>query len=264
MFLFASFPFLSVRGIPVRVHWSAFLGLIAWISIFYFDYEGKPHNDIILYLSLRIGFIAVIAAIVLMHELAHALAARLWGIRTRGIYLHLFGGVALITDPKFVNLKPQQEIVVFSAGPLSNLFFCVLLLLLGNVTNMPILAELFELVAGINLGIGIFNLLPIWPLDGGQIFRAFMAMSRLNPVLSERITLAISLMLGIPIAYLAWKEDEYWALIILLLLMALAVLLLGIYGDELSSLRSRSKGKNRSEPLELPGGVEQLNRHQVH
>ncbi len=61
-----------------------------------------------------------------------------------------------MADPNFLDLKPLARIVVFAAGPLSNLFCCMLSLFLASATHIAILDLLFELIVGINLGIGHF------------------------------------------------------------------------------------------------------------
>ncbi len=232
MFLLASLPLGSILGIPIRVHWSVFVGLLILGIISYPNYEGRTFSRFVLHLGLQIVCITAIGLAVLIHELAHALAARIWRVQTRGIYLHIFGGVALLSDPTAMDLKPRQQITVFGAGPASNLLCCILAVLLLQTLSATIPIRLVAAVAGINLVMGIFNSLPIWPLDGGQLFRAFLSMLRLSSRLSDWVTLGISMLIGVPLAYIAWRADSYWMLSILLILLATAVLLLAVFRSE--------------------------------
>ncbi len=229
-FLFASLPCGSILGIPIRVHWSAPVGLLIWASMSCPHFRTRPFASIVVRLSIELGITATVAAVILIHELAHSLAARIWGVRTQGIYLHLFGGIALSTDPASLNLTPRQEIAIFAAGPASNLICFVSAVLFDWAFEPRVLARLLLVFAVVSLGTGVFNLIPIWPLDGGQLFRSFLALIRLNSRLSDWITLAVSLSLGLPFAYLAWKSDNYWISSILLVLMSAAVVLLAIHG----------------------------------
>jgi hypothetical protein len=88
-----------------------------------------------------------------------------------------------------------------------------------------------------------------------HFFRAFMALSRLSPRLSEWITLVVSLSLGIPIAYFAWEADEYWMLFVLLILMTSAVALLAFHGREMKSASPNSAGEIHPELLGARQGL---------
>ncbi len=230
MFLLASFNVGSIVGIPVRVHWSAPVGLLIWTSMTWLRFRTRPFAFIVVRLSIELGIIAIVAAVILIHELAHAPAARIWGVRTKGIYLHLFGGMALSTDSSSLNLTPRQEIAVFAAGPASNLLCFVSAVLLDWAFDPRVLARLLLVFAMVSLVTGVFNLIPVWPLDGGQLFRSFLALIRMKSRLSDWITLAVSLLLGVPFAYLAWKSGNYWIFSILLVLMTATVVLLAFYG----------------------------------
>ncbi len=232
MLLFASLPFGSILGIPIRIHWSAPLGPLIWGAMSYIDFDGRFFTPDAQFISLQLGIIVAVPIVVLIHELAHALAARIWGIQTRCICLHMFGGIALVTDPTCLTLKPHHEMTIFVAGPASNLICCVLAILLASVFESGVLTRILKAVAMMNLGMVVFNMLPIWPLDGGQFFRAFLALFQLSSQLLDWITLVISLLVGVPISYLAWESNNFWIFSIVSVLMATAVVLLAIDGHE--------------------------------
>ena len=115
----------------------------------------------------------LVFASVLVHELAHSLVAIRQGEKVRSITLFLLGGVAQISEePK----APLQEFRMAFVGPLTSFalagLFYLASLLLGAVSQ-PLHASALYL-AVINVGLGIFNLLPGFPLDGGRVFRAIV------------------------------------------------------------------------------------------
>jgi stage IV sporulation protein FB len=129
---------------------------------------------------------------VTLHELGHALAARRYGIGTRSILLLPIGGVAnLERMPE----KPTQELVIAIAGPLVNVVIAIVLLplalllnsngagdLLGGQTMVnnirePGIVNLATFLVAMNVMLVIFNLLPAFPMDGGRVLRAFLAMA---------------------------------------------------------------------------------------
>lgn len=107
---------------------------------------------------------------VFIHELSHSVVARAFGLRVRGITLHLLGGVSEIeTEPQ----TPAREFLVAVAGPVLSLLLALggygLYQLLPNPSVASLLAFALALA---NLVVGVFNLLPGLPLDGGRMLRA--------------------------------------------------------------------------------------------
>ncbi|WZL71575.1 M50 family metallopeptidase [Clostridiaceae bacterium 35-E11] len=109
--------------------------------------------------------------IVLFHEGAHMMMAKTLGYRIESIELFPFGGVARIEESIAVN--PQHEVMIAIIGPLIN--FIAVLISYNLLNILHISNELFVFFIYANLTIGIFNLLPIIPLDGGRVFRAYLA-----------------------------------------------------------------------------------------
>lgn len=118
----------------------------------------------------------VVFGLVFYHELFHVVTARRLGIKVREIELLPFGGVARMED--LLELRPSVELKVALAGPLSN---ALLLAILWNLRNFGIGSAEFWLSANIkflqraNILMLAFNLLPALPLDGGRIYRAYLA-----------------------------------------------------------------------------------------
>jgi Zn-dependent protease/CBS domain-containing protein len=163
-----------VRAIPVRIHpsWLAVYGLIAWtLAVGYFP-RVLPDVTVAAH---WIG--ALIAALLLfvsvfLHELSHSLVALRYGIPVSGITLHIFGGVSeMEREPD----HPGAEMAIAVAGPLTSFGVAALCALLGPLTpTESITAAIARYLAFVNVAVGIFNLVPGFPLDGGRVLRALL------------------------------------------------------------------------------------------
>jgi len=111
---------------------------------------------------------------VFIHELAHTFVARKLGYETPEIVIMPFGAAVQIVGMGSV---PRHEFYIAIAGPLSNLVIAAILLV-ANITGSPFINKL----AALNLGLALFNLLPIYPMDGGRILRGATRM--ISPHLS--------------------------------------------------------------------------------
>jgi Zn-dependent protease len=157
-----------LAGIDVFLHWSWFLVAVYAVNSRAGLYTSFLWN-VLEYLALF--------AIVLMHEFGHALACRQVGGTANQIVLWPLGGVAYVDPPQ----RPGAMLWSLAAGPLVNVVLLPIfsvLVLVGQATGwqraLPNVQELLVAVWGINLGLLVFNLLPIYPLDGGQILRALL------------------------------------------------------------------------------------------
>jgi Zn-dependent protease len=121
-----------------------------------------------------VGSIGLFAS-VLLHELAHALAARQYGVATRRITLFIFGGVAELEDEP---PTPTAEFAIAIAGPVASLVLAGGFLLLGPavlIVSGSVPASMAVLWIGrINLMLALFNLVPAFPLDGGRVLRSVL------------------------------------------------------------------------------------------
>jgi Zn-dependent protease len=170
-----SWKIARIAGIDIYLHFT-FLLLIYLIGISYWN----QHGTIAAVIS-GVGFILAIFACVVLHEFGHALTARRYGIKTRSISLLPIGGVASLEK---MPDDPREEIKVAIAGPAVNFALALLLYIYLDISDFQITAEEAGLMEGaflfrlmmVNIFIGGFNLLPAFPMDGGRILRAALAM----------------------------------------------------------------------------------------
>jgi Zn-dependent protease len=154
-------------GVDVFLHWWWFL-----VAIYEISRAGRYSSitwNALEYLALFL--------IVLMHEFGHALACRQVGGTADRIVLWPLGGVAYVDPPQ----RPGATLWSIASGPLVNVALIPVLFALnaaarssGWAANLPDIYKLIRAVLYINVGLLIFNILPIYPLDGGQILRSLL------------------------------------------------------------------------------------------
>ncbi|HSD84901.1 MAG TPA: site-2 protease family protein [Anaerolineae bacterium] len=130
-----------------------------------------------------VGFLLALFLCVLLHEFGHALAARRYGIQTKDITLLPIGGLARLER---MPTDPQQELVVALAGPAVNVVIALALLPLMALSD----AAFFERLFSTNLLLVAFNLIPAFPMDGGRVLRAGLAL-KMNYAKATRTAAAI-------------------------------------------------------------------------
>jgi len=165
-----------VSGIPVRIH-ATFVLLLVWI----FGSHLARGQSLVQSLEGVVLILAVFLCVVL-HELGHALTAKRYGVRTRDITLLPIGGIARLER---IPERPSEEVAVAIAGPAVNVVIAIALggalILTGGMARLagsPAAIQgnfLAELLA-INIFLVVFNLIPAFPMDGGRVLRALLAM----------------------------------------------------------------------------------------
>jgi Zn-dependent protease len=147
----------------------------------------------LLIVGLTNGLVLLVS--ILIHELSHSIIAQKYGLKVEEIELYLFGGVSKIgEEPK----TPKSEMIISVVGPLSSLFIGIGLLLINflPIHIHPILwVTLFY--SGIsNIGLGIFNLIPAFPIDGGRILRAYLWKRRNNLLSATKSASKVGVFVG--------------------------------------------------------------------
>jgi Zn-dependent protease/CBS domain-containing protein len=189
-----------IASIDIRVH-VTFLILLVWIAWMSYVATGSAAGVLDGILMLCLVFV-----IIVVHEFAHALTARHFGIRTRDITLLPIGGVSSLER---MPDEPRQELLVALAGPSINFVLAALLAGLALALGEPLLpstevamqsVSLVVRLFWINVALGVFNLLPAFPMDGGRVLRALLAL-RLSDIQATRIAAgvgqAMAIVLGI-------------------------------------------------------------------
>jgi Zn-dependent protease/CBS domain-containing protein len=165
-----SFRVARIAGIPVKVHFT-FLLLFVWVFVVT---SGQATWSVI---ALVLG----IFVCVILHEYGHALTARRYGIQTRDITLYPIGGVATIQGRP----KPREELWIALAGPAVNVAIAILLALFSRlafgrwplIDNGIVTPNLVDGLFTANLLLPAFNMIPAFPMDGGRVLRAFLALN---------------------------------------------------------------------------------------
>ncbi|MGI8787924.1 MAG: M50 family metallopeptidase [Pyrinomonadaceae bacterium] len=162
-----------VFGIPVRVdyRWFLVLALMSWITAS--SINSQIENSLT---SFILGLLTTLVffASIFLHELAHAVVARMEGVQVLEIVLHPFGGLARFRhEPE----TPRAEFRIAIAGPAASFMLALLFLALMAAVNSlgsNIIAPLFFTLCFWNFLLAVFNLFPGYPLDGGRVLRAYL------------------------------------------------------------------------------------------
>jgi Zn-dependent protease/CBS domain-containing protein len=162
----------SLFGIPLYIDpsWFWVLALIAIPRGAFWEQRFPAWGAPVAY-GAGLAMALLLFGSVLLHELGHSLVARSQGIKVNSITLFLFGGVAAIDQE---SKTPGQAFQVAIAGPLVSFALFILLASITRMTTQEPLKLLTQDLAAINLVLGLFNLLPGLPLDGGQILKSLV------------------------------------------------------------------------------------------
>lgn len=183
----------SIRGIPIKLHVTFLIILVIFIWIFavqefeifgfFIGFGGMNIPTWLKYLFSAIASVLFFST-VLFHELSHSLVAKSYGIKIRSITLFALGGVAQMEE---MPRDPRMEAKMAAAGPAFSLGIGILsyaiYYLFGpvsstasgeTITNAALI--IVGIIAFYNIILGLFNLIPAFPMDGGRILRAFFAM----------------------------------------------------------------------------------------
>jgi Zn-dependent protease len=173
-------------GIGIYVHWS-FLLLLGFVL-----FMVLQHGSGLLVGLFFVALVVMLFGCVVLHELGHALMAKVFGIPTRRITLFPLGGVAFLER---MSEKPVEELLIALAGPAVNVVIAALLgvaLYVGGVDMSPdrintltqadpqllvypIVEQFMIPLIGMNIGMVLFNMIPAFPMDGGRVLRAALS-----------------------------------------------------------------------------------------
>jgi membrane-associated protease RseP (regulator of RpoE activity) len=225
----------NVAGVPVRVHpWFWLMGLLLGVGSFN---KPNPPQEIILW-------VGVVFVSILVHELGHVIAFRYFGQRAK-VVLYSFGGLAIPDDRNEYGgyddysssyyrdeRTPGAEMTIAFAGPLAGFLLAALIFAmlaasghkptigLGGPTGFKLgfvgfrwenLTMLVEQLLWVNIFWGLINLLPVFPLDGGQISRHFLTKFNPSQGLRQSILTSIVVAAGVAVWALIKIDDKFMA-----------------------------------------------------
>jgi Zn-dependent protease/CBS domain-containing protein len=228
-----------VAGTAIRLH-VTFILFLVWIAIS--DYKTGGYDAA----SSSVVFLVLVFACVVAHEFGHILMARYFGIKTPQVTLLPIGGIA---NMERIPEDPWQELSVAVAGPMVNVVIAAVLIMIGgfavadvqdpDFANVPLMQRL----ALVNISLVVFNLIPAFPMDGGRVLRAVLAM-RLNP---QRAT-EIAARLGQAFALLFVALGLFFNP--LLIFIGLFIFLAGISELQASAVHRFAQGLTVSDGME--------------
>lgn len=200
----------KLGGIQLSVH-ASFLILPVWVGYESWSSEGWSG------VAWGLGLLAAFFSCVVLHEFGHALVALRLGIRVPRIILLPIGGMAQFER---IPRRPIEEVLIAVAGPLVNVFIALLLYLAVTIPSDQVNDPAWEGANGFlfilmtaNVAMAAFNMIPVFPMDGGRVLRALLAV-RLPYVKASFIAATVAKILGTcGIAFALWQE--LWLLAVL-------------------------------------------------
>jgi Zn-dependent protease len=207
-----------VKGIDIKVH-ATFALILVWAAY----YWGTNADDALTGALFGIAATLLLFAAVVVHELAHSMQARRFGVPVRDITLYPIGGAARMEQ---LPETPGQELRIAIAGPLASLTIAAILGAVGWLLDWRAIISLDELYDSLgdtswsgmlayltmaNLLLALFNLLPAFPLDGGRVFRALLAM-RMDYTRATQVAVVVGQGLAFGLGFLGFASGS-WSLI---------------------------------------------------
>jgi len=186
----------TVYGIEIKLNISTFIivGLVGFYAAsFYTNLTGSFNIPVLIIIGLLNGFIMLFS--ILAHEIMHSIVAQKYGLNVSEIEMYVLGGVSKIEEePR----TPKSEFIIAVVGPLTSLLLGGILL---GFLFLPIGFTAFGFItlfyAGFsNLTLGIFNLIPAFPIDGGRLLRAFLWYRKRDLTSATRIASKIGVIFG--------------------------------------------------------------------
>jgi len=223
----------TYAGIPVRIHATFPLVLVLYASIAATSGSWRDGLEaVVLVLSV---FLCVV-----LHEFGHCLQIKRYGIRVRDIVLFPIGGMARAES---IPENPRQEIVVAIAGPAVNFVIAGALfagLLLSGIA--PHADGYLVSLAWVNLGLGVFNLIPAFPMDGGRILRGLLHL-RMSYLVATRRARDVGQILALGFVAIAFMDTTF----IMLAVVAIFVFAGGMLEERAVTVRLRLGGRRAGD-----------------
>lgn len=207
-----------VSGVPIRIHYT-WLIVVAYLTlVISTQFQrlaagiGIPSHELLIAPWLW-GLLLTLAmfACVTLHELGHVFVAQAAGAKVRSVTLMMLGGVSAIDDVE----RPRRELAMAIAGPIVSLVIAGILYLVFRVSAgwPPDVRFGLYYLAEINLVIGVFNLLPAFPMDGGRVLRSALA-GRLGRLRATRVAAGVGKGFAIALGLYGLLTGGWWLILI--------------------------------------------------
>ena len=168
---YGSWKIATLMGIPIRVHfsWLLIFGLITWsLSTLYFPKAAPRLPELSYWVGGSVAALLLFVSVA-FHELSHSLVALKYRLPIVNITLFIFGGVSQMKgEPP----NPKAELLIAIAGPFSSFILALFFFIINSFVADPVARALFSYLVQLNLVLGVFNLIPGFPMDGGRMVRA--------------------------------------------------------------------------------------------
>jgi len=163
-----SWKIATIMGIPIRVHfsWLLIFGLITWsLSTLYFPKAAPRLPELSYWVGGSIAALLLFVSVA-FHELSHSLVALKYRLPIVNITLFIFGGVSQMKgEPP----NPKAELLIAIAGPFSSFILALFFFFINGFVADPVATALFSYLVQLNFVLGVFNLIPGFPMDGGRV-----------------------------------------------------------------------------------------------
>jgi len=209
-----------VKGIEVKVHLT-FVLILIWAAYYWSESTGEGIQGALFGIAATL----LLFGSVTLHELGHSMQALKYGVRVRDITLLPIGGIAQMEE---IPEDPRQELGIAIAGPLVNFAIAAALIGIGAVLQAQALITVPELFRSLgaaswagmlayltmaNLAMGLFNLIPAFPMDGGRVLRALLAM-RLDYPKATSIAVAVGQGLALLLGLFGFMSSSFTLVLI--------------------------------------------------
>jgi Zn-dependent protease len=211
----------KIRGIDIKMHFTFPLILI-WAALSFGFFRNAGLEGAIYGVLVT----SLVFVIVVLHELGHSIAALYYDVPVKQIVLLPIGGVAQLEE---IPEEPRKELVIAAAGPLVNVIIAVVMVLIAPIIGQSLSAEsflnltaslgvlsfssIFTYIFTTNLFIGLFNLIPAYPMDGGRILRALLA-TQLSYVRATNVAVVIGQILSWGFGLVGFLNGNFFLIIL--------------------------------------------------
>ncbi len=251
-------------GVPVSVPWNALIGIAVIALLWYPEFAGSTGiGGTAAQWVLAAGFAVLLMLSILVHELAHAYAARAFQYPVSGITLWAMGGVTSYRTT--TRHGPLREAVIALAGPAATLAIAYVAWVAAGAVPGGVVHDLLAALASANFLVGFFNLLPGAPLDGGAVVRAVVWAVTGSPVTGQVVAAwvgrALAVLIVVSPFLLAWQVGGTPSLMLITVAVVLAwVLWSGASASLRQAAASRTLANVRAadlarEVVAVPGSL---------